>query len=87
MLEYIITDPIPHESLYKKYAHKRYKRVCWSFCLSKSFDRLFLQCSLFMRQWSLSRWVENGIINLGKEVEDIKAEVREIRASMEADES
>ncbi|KJA18759.1 hypothetical protein HYPSUDRAFT_1097415 [Hypholoma sublateritium FD-334 SS-4] len=28
MLEYIITDPIQHESLYKKYAHKRYFRVC-----------------------------------------------------------
>ena len=40
-----------------------------------------------MRQWSLSRWVENGVINLGKELEDIKAEIRDIRISMEADES
>ena len=31
MLEYIITDPVQHESLYKKYAHKRYFRVCTPF--------------------------------------------------------
>ena len=28
MLEYILTNPIQHESLYKKYASKRYFRVC-----------------------------------------------------------
>ncbi|KAF8156984.1 cyclin-like protein [Crassisporium funariophilum] len=27
MLEYIIIDPVPHDSLYKKYAHKKYFRV------------------------------------------------------------
>ena len=28
MVEYMVTTPIPHESLFKKYAHKRYFRVC-----------------------------------------------------------
>ncbi|KAF9525729.1 cyclin-like protein [Crepidotus variabilis] len=38
MLEYINTEPVPHQSLYKKYAHKRYYR-CSKFvrdwCLEK----------------------------------------------------
>lgn len=33
MLEYIITDPVQHESLFKKYSHKRYFRVC-SICFA-----------------------------------------------------
>ena len=28
MVEYMVTTPIPHDSLFKKYAHKRYFRVC-----------------------------------------------------------
>lgn len=28
MLNYIL-EPVQHESLYKKYAHKRYLKVCW----------------------------------------------------------
>ncbi|KDR72556.1 hypothetical protein GALMADRAFT_252687 [Galerina marginata CBS 339.88] len=38
MLEYIITEPIQHESLYKKYASKRYCR-CSTYMLQWSFER------------------------------------------------
>jgi hypothetical protein len=36
-----------------------------------------------MRQWSLSRWLENSTVNLRKELAGIKAEIVDIRASME----
>jgi len=36
-----------------------------------------------MRQWSLSRWIENSNVNLRKELAVIKAEIAEIRANME----
>ncbi|KAF8970127.1 cyclin-like protein [Flammula alnicola] len=38
MLEYIITDPVQHESLYKKYAHKRYYR-CSTYMRQWSLER------------------------------------------------
>jgi hypothetical protein len=36
-----------------------------------------------MRQWSLSRWLENSNVNLRRELAGIKAEIMEIRASIE----
>jgi len=36
-----------------------------------------------MRQWCLSRWIENSTVNLRKELAGIKAEIVEIRANME----
>ncbi|PPQ66962.1 hypothetical protein CVT26_009993 [Gymnopilus dilepis] len=62
MLEYILTNPIQHESLYKKYASKRYFRA-----------------SAYMLQWALDRWPENGNVNIAKDLEFIKEEIRKQR--------
>lgn len=84
MIQYMVTTPIPHESLFKKYAHKRYFRVCLASGPSERTDMIwFIQCSSFMIQWSLARWPENGRVDLEKDVAHIKEEIvreRELEA-------
>ncbi|KAF6757781.1 nime/cyclinb [Ephemerocybe angulata] len=60
MLEYVLSDPVQHESLYTKYAHKKY-----------------MKCSVYIRQWASERWGVNKVIDLAKDVESLKASVRE----------
>lgn len=86
MLEYIITDPVQHESLYKKYAAKRYFRVS-----SRVFHHLVLpnlfsiiQCSKFMYDWCRERWTENADVNIAKDLPQLKADIRHYRAELEA---
>ena len=81
MLEYILTNPIQHESLYKKFSSRRYFRV-----RSSSFPILFnhidfgcWQASPGMLAWALERWPENGNVDLELDLEHIKEEIQRDR--------
>jgi hypothetical protein len=86
MLEYIITDPVQHQSLYKKYAAKRYFRVSSREFLHLALPNLFsaTQCSKFMYDWCRERWTENADVNIAKDLPQLKADIRHYRAELEA---
>lgn len=85
MVNYIL-DSIPHESLYKKYAHKRYMKVSNKHAVFGCVADLCLQCSVFMRQWALERWPENAIVDLKADLSALKQEVRLARQMAKAEE-
>ncbi|KAG6857038.1 hypothetical protein H0H87_010392 [Tephrocybe sp. NHM501043] len=74
ILNYIL-KPIQHESLFKKYAHKRYLKASLP-C-----------CSAFMRHWALERWGESAVVDLAHELPMLKEEVVQERKTREAAET
>jgi G2/mitotic-specific cyclin 2 len=76
MLNYIL-KPVVHQSFYKKYASKKYLKVCLSLVfpwyLSSCCHR---QASTFVREWALERWEEGTRVNLMDELPEIKAMIR-----------
>jgi len=82
-----MTEPVQHESLYKKYAAKRYFRV--SFSRNLIILRYLIrfpetQCSKFMYDWCRERWTENADVNIAKDLPQLKTDIRLYRAEFEA---
>ena len=42
------------------------------------------QCSAYVRQWALERWPENCEINLERDIEAVKEEIRQINRGLVA---
>lgn len=83
MLNYIL-KPIRHQSFFKKYASKKYLKVCvLSVITLYSTDVVLLsapQASIFVRDWALARWEEGVQVSLQTELPALREIIREQRA-------
>ena len=84
MLNYIL-KPIRHQSFFKKYASKKYLKVCvLSIITLYSADVVPLlsapQASIFVRDWALARWEEGVQVSLQTELPALREIIREQRA-------
>jgi hypothetical protein len=79
MLNYIL-GPIQHESLFKKYAHRRFLKVRVLNCLPRMVSlNCRIQCSAYLRKWALNRWLEGTTVDLPQDLPFLKADIREER--------
>ncbi len=85
MINYIL-KPVRHQSFFKKYASKKYLKVCDArlvvfACIAKFF--CVPQASVFVREWALQRWEEGSQVSLETELPALKELIREQRAMEE----
>ena len=78
MLNYILKEP-KHDSFYKKYASKKFLKVCFHRLLSLSV-LFYPQVSAYVREWALERWPQGGPVLLLEELPVLKEEIRQVRA-------